>query len=104
MAKVKITAAEAEEAHKHFMATMKAELPARGLAKANTRLRREGPFAKRLSKKWYGRFLEAGGRAGDWKAFAEWLLENLPKIIAMIMALFPALVFAFLAQLVANFA
>lgn len=88
MAKTKVTADEYDEAHDQFMALMKTELPARGLGRLNTRLRGDGLIARRMSKRWYNKYLEDGGKSGDWKSFLTWLLENLPKILAIILPLF----------------
>lgn len=88
MAKAKISAADYAEAHKQFVATLTAELPNRGLTKALRKFKGDGPFARRLSRRQYQKFLDDGGRVGDWKEFADWLIENLPKIISLIMALF----------------
>ena len=85
---IKITAAMADEAHKQFMAFVKGELPKLGLNKAHSRLRGNGPFARRLSKRMYKKFLDDGGTVGDWTSFLTWLKENLPQIIALTMSLF----------------
>ena len=88
MAKRKIAAAEYDAAHKQFMAMLAAELPSRGLKRLLAKARGEGAFARRISRRFYGQYLAAGGKAGDWQAFAKWLLENLPAIIAALMVIF----------------
>lgn len=45
-------------------------------------------FQRKVAKLMYSRFLRSGGAAGDWPAFLQWLLENLPAIIQAIMAIF----------------
>lgn len=86
--KAKITAAEHDAAHKTFMATVGAELPGRGLARLRTAIRKDGAFTRRVCRRYYAKYLDEGGKAGDWKEFAQWLLENLPAIIAALMAIF----------------
>jgi hypothetical protein len=77
------------QVHKKFTEFLAGELPPRGLKRALSRFRGEGVRGKRMAKKWYGKFLDGGGKEGDWQSFFKFLLENLPAIIAMIMALFP---------------
>lgn len=84
----KLSAADAAQAHQTFMATLAKELPSRGLSKLNNRVKRDGAFARRQSARQYQRYLADGGKAGDWKAFAEWLIKNLPTIIALLMTIF----------------
>lgn len=41
-----------------------------------------------VAKRQFKKYLDAGGDATNWQAFFDWLLKNLPAIIAMIMTLF----------------
>jgi len=86
MAKKKISAKEYAEAHDQLVTALGNEFASKG--KVLGRLLEGGPIAKRLSRRAYDDYLAAGGKAGDWKAFAQWLLENLPKILALLLPLF----------------
>lgn len=94
MARRKIEIAEYESAHKHFVKTIAGELPQRGLKKLLAKVRGDGAFSRRVSKRLYGQYLAAGGEAGDWQAWIKYLLENLPAIIAALMAIFGSLLLA----------
>lgn len=83
---VKISAADIAQA----AATLDKALNGTGKLKSRFKEKRNGKFRERLAEKQYRKFLAGGGKAGDWQSFLDWLIENLPKIIAMIMALFPA--------------
>lgn len=88
MAKRKIEIAEYESAHKQFLKAINPELTKQGLGRLRSKVRGDGAFSRKVSKKFYAKFLAEGGKALDWQAFAKWLLENLPAIIAALMAIF----------------
>ena len=56
--------------------------------KAGAVLESHSGMATRIAKRQFARYLKAGGDGADWQAFLKWLIENLPAIIAAIMALF----------------
>lgn len=41
-----------------------------------------------VAKRQFKKFVDAGGDSTNWQAFLDWLVKNLPAIIAMIMTLF----------------
>lgn len=41
-----------------------------------------------VAKRQFAKYTKDGGDASNWQAFLDWLVKNLPTIIAMIMALF----------------
>lgn len=88
MAKKRITASVYAQAHKAFAATLTPQMAGGATGKAWGKFRGNGPIARWVSARQYDKYLAAGGTAGDWKEFAKWLLENLPAIIAAIMAIF----------------
>jgi hypothetical protein len=86
MAKKKpsVSAADVSQAHKMLLKSVA------GTGRLASKLRGDREFGRRLAERQYRKFLAEGGKAGDWMAFLDWLMENLPKIIALIMTLFPA--------------
>jgi hypothetical protein len=84
----KIAASELKQAHATFMKAVGGTFTAMEQGGVFGRFKREGIIGRRLSQRYYERYLSAGGEAGNWQEFAKWLLENLPAIIAAIMALF----------------
>ena len=74
-------------AHTHFMQAVAGELPARGMGKLLTRLRRDGAFARLAARRTYRKFIEAGGDVGDWPAFVAWIKENWSVVLQILMLL-----------------
>lgn len=55
---------------------------------ASTSLARHPHVRSFVAKRQYAKYLADGGDPSNWQAFLDWLVKNLPTIIAMIMALF----------------
>jgi hypothetical protein len=56
--------------------------------KALAHLEKESRLLRLIAKRQFAKYIKAGGDGGNWQAFLDWLVKNLPAIIAMIMALF----------------
>lgn len=86
--KFKVSDADAKQAHKVFLEAVGPTFNAMGHDKLFGRFKGQGLIARFVSKRQYEKFLESGGKAGDWASFLEWLKANLPQIIAIILSLF----------------
>ena len=82
--KIRVTAAMAAEAEPYFSAVVAAKLNAIGAKAGAKRFKADGPLRQRQSRRAYQRYLDDGGKVGDWQSFMEWLLEHADEIIAFI--------------------
>lgn len=60
---------------------------AKGRAAAE-KLRKHAVIERWVAKRQFEKYVKAGGAPGDWQSFLDWLIKNLPTIIAIITALF----------------
>lgn len=88
MAKIRLTVADHEAAHSQFLKAVNPELTKQGLGRLRSRIKGDGAFTRRVSHRLYAKFVAEGGKVGDWQAWVKYLLENLPAIIAALMAIF----------------
>lgn len=90
--KLSIAKDELAEAEKHLSAFVAKEVDTLGdesrRAARRFRQKNNGPLRQRMTKRFYPRYLAEGGKPRDWEAFWKYLLENLPKLIAMLVSLF----------------
>lgn len=86
--KVRLTVADHEAAHTQFLKALNPKLTEQGLGRLRSKLKGDGALTRRVSRRFYAKFVADGGKVGDWQAFLKYLLENLPAIIAALMAIF----------------
>lgn len=82
--KVRVTDAMAEEVQPYLVALAESKLRRIGARGAAKRFGADARAKRRATTKFYGQYLDEGGKAGDVQSFLAWLVEHADEIIAFI--------------------
>lgn len=78
------TAAQIDSAEAYTTMAAAEVLEGRGLLFTGRRFARNGRARRKLAEQLYAKFVNEGGKVGDWQSFLYWLLEHGDEIIAFI--------------------
>lgn len=82
--KINVTDAMAAEAEPYVTAAVASKMNRMGARGGLKRFRDNERARQRTSKRAYQRFLDDGGKVGDFQSFMAWLIEHADEIIAFI--------------------